>query len=606
MSYSTIYADSLTAYQNGQNMANAIQKKIENIADNEVLFGKVDYSSSYDGILDDFKSSASNGDGTGSGGEAGEDGASSGSGELAADGGTKATEEQMQQLREAYAQVEDEQGWVGKAWNGIKNFFGHSNGSNAVEETLDKAEAGEISYEAAVEKLNTYASKQDSIVDTVANVASGLAVAVGVIAAPFSFGASLALGAGVGAAVKVGIKATDAATNDVEGDYTLKDGLKDGVTGAVGGVVTAATAGIGAAGTVVAKEGGKVLVKETIKQGAIAGAKAGAIDGAVMGATNYTADAVFDGDEFTLGGLVSNTTTGAIGGAVVGGTVGGLTSGFRAHGANKAANSAAKEAGQEAAESAGKATAKEAGEGAAESAAQAGAKSTPKIDIDSEVSTFLEKSKGMNTAQQREYINNLVQEGKITSEADLLKFFNNKTGVAKTTMGGGSKYRQVLKEMENIKAQGGVSQVANELPEVPNARLEALEEKIADMQINNLDDALEQGFTIDELKKLGYYDKLNTATASTTTTGTSSGASKVSFGQMVTGAKDGIRNLFKKGANIKNMSPKNIRQAFTGKANATAKDFKAAYEAMKQTNDYKTNLLFRTFVEDAYNIGSAE
>lgn len=606
MSYSTIYADSLTAYQNGQNMANAIQKKIENIADNEVLFGKVDYSSSYNGILDDFKSSASNGDGTGSGGEAGEDGASSGSGELAADGGTKATEEQMQQLREAYAQVEDEQGWVGKAWNGIKNFFGHSNGSNAVEETLDKAEAGEISYEAAVEKLNTYASKQDSIVDTVANVASGLAVAVGVIAAPFSFGASLALGAGVGAAVKVGIKATDAATNDVEGDYTLKDGLKDGVTGAVGGVVTAATAGIGAAGTVVAKEGGKVLVKETIKQGAIAGAKAGAIDGAVMGATNYTADAVFDGDEFTLGGLVSNTTTGAIGGAVVGGTVGGLTSGFRAHGANKAANSAAKEAGQEAAESAGKATAKEAGEGAAESAAQAGAKSTPKIDIDSEVSTFLEKSKGMNTAQQREYINNLVQEGKITSEADLLKFFNNKTGVAKTTMGGGSKYRQVLKEMENIKAQGGVSQVANELPEVPNTRLEALEEKIADMQINNLDDALEQGFTIDELKKLGYYDKLNTATASTTTTGTSSGASKVSFGQMVTGAKDGIRNLFKKGANIKNMSPKNIRQAFTGKANATAKDFKAAYEAMKQTNDYKTNLLFRTFVEDAYNIGSAE
>ncbi len=605
MSYSTIYADSLTAYQNGQNMANAIQKKIENIADNEVLFGKVDYSSSYNGILDDFKSSASNGDGTGSGGEAGEDGASSGSGELAADGGTKATEEQMQQLREAYAQVQDEQGWVGKAWNGIKNFFGHSNGSNAVEETLDKAEAGEISYEAAVEKLNTYASKQDSIVDTVANVASGLAVAVGVIAAPFSFGASLALGAGVGAAVKVGIKASDAATNDVEGDYTLKDGLKDGVTGAVGGVVTAATAGIGAGGAVV-KEGGKVLVKETIKQGVVTGAKAGAIDGAVMGATNYTADAVFDGDEFTFGGLVSNTTTGAIGGAVVGGTVGGLTSGFRAHGANKAANSAAKEAGQEAAESAGKATAKEAGEGAAESAAQAGAKSAPKIDIDSEVSTFLEKSKGMNTAQQREYINNLVQEGKITSEADLLKFFNNKTGVAKTTMGGGSKYRQVLKEIENIKAQGGVSQVANELPEVPNTRLEALEEKIADMQINNLDDALEQGFTIDELKKLGYYDKLNTATASTTTTGTSSGASKVSFGQMVTGAKDNIRNLFKKGVNIKNMSPKNIRQAFTGKANATAKDFKAAYEAMKQTNDYKTNLLFRTFVEDAYNIGSAE
>ena len=50
----------------------------------------------------------------------------------------------------------------------------------------------------------------------------------------------------------------------MQGDYSLKDGLKDGVTGGVGGLVTAATAGIGSAGVVAAKEGGKVLVKETI------------------------------------------------------------------------------------------------------------------------------------------------------------------------------------------------------------------------------------------------------------------------------------------------------------------------------------------------------
>ena len=229
MSYSTIYADSLTAYQNGQNMANAIQKKIENVADNEVLFGNVDYSSSYDSILDNFSSSAagdSSGDGSGDSSTEG----SSQSGELAADGGTKATEEQIEQLRAAYQQVQDQQGWVGKAWNGIKNFFGHSNGSNAVEDTINKAAAGEISYEAAVEKLNTYASKQGSVVDVFANIASGLAVAAGVILAPVSFGASLAIGAGVGAAVKVGVKASNAATNNVEGDYSLKDGLKDGVT----------------------------------------------------------------------------------------------------------------------------------------------------------------------------------------------------------------------------------------------------------------------------------------------------------------------------------------------------------------------------------------
>ena len=70
-----------------------------------------------------------------------------------AEEGTIATEEQMEELREAYEQVEDEQGWLGNAWNGIKNFFGHSNGSDAVEDVLDKAINGEVSYEEAVEKL---------------------------------------------------------------------------------------------------------------------------------------------------------------------------------------------------------------------------------------------------------------------------------------------------------------------------------------------------------------------------------------------------------------------------------------------------------------------
>ena len=523
MSYSTIYADSLTAYQNGQNMANAIQKKIENVADNEVLFGNVDYSSSYDSILDNFSSSAA-GDSSGDGsGDSSTEGPGQ-SGELAADGGTKATEEQIEQLRAAYQQVQDQQGWVGKAWNGIKNFFGHSNGSNAVEDTINKAAAGEISYEAAVEKLNTYASKQGSVVDVFANIASGLAVAAGVILAPVSFGASLAIGAGVGAAVKVGVKASNAATNNVEGDYSLKDGLKDGVTGAVGGVVTAATAGIGASATVV-KEGGKVLVKETVKQGAIAGAKAGAIDGAVMGATNYTADAVFDGDEFTFGGLVSNTVTGAAGGAVVGGTIGGLTAGVRAHGANKAANSAA-------------------------DAADEAIASTPKVDIDSEVSAFTQQAKNMTTAQKGEYINNLIQEGKITSEADLLKFFDGNVGVAKTTMGSGNAYRQALKQIKEI--QTPATPAAPEAPTSPE------------------------------------------------------GTANLTFGQMAAKAKNNVVELFKKGANIKDMSPKDIKQAFTGKVNSTASEFKAAYEAMKQTTDYKTNLVFRTFVEDAFSIGSAE
>ena len=473
MSSSAIYADSFSMYRNPENINTAIQNKIANVADNELLFGGVDYSGSYSSVLDTYKSDLDNIQNGTQGNSSVSGNNSSGSTEIADDGGTKATDEQIAQLRTAYSQIQDEQGWVGKAWNGIKNFFGHSNGSNAVEETLSKAESGEISYEAAVEKLNKYAEKQGSVVDTFANIASGLAVAVGVIAAPFSFGASLALGAGVGAAVKIGIKASDKATNNVEGDYTFTDGLKDGLTGAVGGVVTAATAGIGAVGTAVAKEGGKVLVKETIKQGVISGAKAGAISGGVMGATNYTADAVFDGTDFTAQGLLTSTATGAVGGAVVGGSVGAVTSGISAFRANAAATSADDAA-------------------------------------------------------------------------------NAATGSADDVAGA---------------AAGSADDVAGAAA--------GSADDAAGAAAGSADDA-------------------------------AGAATKNTFGQMFTNAKDNLVNLFKKGAKIKDLTPGDVRKAFTGKVGSTAQEFKSAYLAMKETNEYKTNLLFRTFIEDLYGIGSTE
>ena len=627
MSYSGVYADSLKVYQSGSQISSTIQKKVDNGGGNTALFGNVDYSASYDKVLDDFNvssSDASLGSSADNGGDNTADPADSGSNSaLAQDGGTRATDEQIAQLRAAFDQVQDEQGWVGKAWNGIKNFFGHSNGSNAVEETINKAASGEISYEAAVEKLNTYASKQSSVVDTFANIASGLSVAIGVIGAPFTFGASLALGAGVGAAVKVGIKASDAATNDVAGDYTLKDGLKDAVTGGVGGVVTVATAGIGTAGTVV-KEGGKVLIKETIKQGAIAGAKAGAIDGAVMAATDYTADAVFDGSEFTFGGLVSHTASGAAGGAVIGGTIGGLTSGVRARGANKAAaeaadGTAAANAKNVTDNAAGSTSANGADDVLEQTGSSASSAAGKQFDIDAEVLSYKQQAQKWTTAQQRDYINQLIKEGKITSEEQLLKFFDGKVSVAKTTMGSGSKYREALKEIKAANASSAAdtapnrAQIPDDLPEVPDTRLNALEEKIADGQIASVDDALKEGFSVDELKRYGHYDELVTplnaaeqGVSGAVDETAEEGAKKLTFGQMTHNARENVVNLFKKGAKLRNMKPQDIRKAFTGKAKASANEFKAAYEAMKQTNEYKTNLVFRTFVEDAFNLGNSQ
>lgn len=50
MSFSTIYADSFRAYENKENISAAIQSKVDKVADNEVLFGSVDYSSAYEKV----------------------------------------------------------------------------------------------------------------------------------------------------------------------------------------------------------------------------------------------------------------------------------------------------------------------------------------------------------------------------------------------------------------------------------------------------------------------------------------------------------------------------------------------------------------------------
>ncbi len=569
---SGVYAENFSAYTNARNINNTIQEKVNKIAENELLFNDVDYSQAYDSIIQNYENTleeietqqnSTNEEGVqdGEGTQDGE-GAQGEGGGSTSEGGTVATEEQVAQLKETFEQTKDEQGWVGKAWDGIKNFFGHSNGSNAVEDTIAKAESGEISYEEAAEALNKYSQKQDSMVETFANVASGLAVAAGVIAAPFSFGASLALGAGLGAAVKVGIKASDAATNDVEGDYTLKNAAKDTVTGGVGGLVTAATAGIGTAGVAIAKESGKVLVKETIKQGAIAGAKAGAIDGAVMGATNYTADAVFDGQEFTFGGLVGNTATSAMGGALIGGTVGGVTAGFRAHGANKGAAAAANDA----ADAAGDATQTTGAAGAADDAAGAAGKAADDAasTLDKELLAYRQQAQNMTTAQKREYIENLVKDGKITSEDEFLKFFDGNVGVAKTTMGSSKHYREIIKSFKTTSSSG-----AGAADDAAGAA-----GKAADDAAGAADETAQQ--------------------------------SSRTIKETIQNAKENLFNLLKKGADIRNMTPKDVREAFTGKANASLNEFKAAYEAMKQTNDYQTNLVFRTFIEDLFNIGARE
>ena len=229
-----------------------------------------------------------------------------------------AEKQNLDDLKNQFETAQDEQGFLGKLWNGFKNLTGLGLSSNDVQDKLEQYENGEITYDEAASVIAEYKTKQDGAADLIANTVTGLAVA-GVSVATGGAGAVL-IGLGVGAGAKAGLKTVDRATNNIEGDaLDSKQILKDGITGAVDGVTSAITAGMVSVPTAGA------TVMTTAKQGLVQGAKAGAITGAATGATQYTTDCAFDNDkEFTLSGLLATTAQNTITGGVFGGITGGV------------------------------------------------------------------------------------------------------------------------------------------------------------------------------------------------------------------------------------------------------------------------------------------
>lgn len=232
------------------------------------------------------------------------------------------TQEQIESLKDEYDSAIEEQGILGKLWNGFKNLTGLGLGSDDVENKIEQYENGEITYEEALNSVENFKEKQKGAVNIIANTATGLATA-GFAITTGGIGA-LAIGAAVGGLTKAGLKTLDRATNEVEGDaLDAKEILKDSATGAVDGLVSAATAGM-----VKAPVFGQ-SIKEGIKQGAIQGVKAGAITGAATGAADYTIEAAVEDEvEFNFNDLITSTTQNAASGAVFGGIFGAVAGGI--------------------------------------------------------------------------------------------------------------------------------------------------------------------------------------------------------------------------------------------------------------------------------------
>lgn len=270
--------------------------------------------------------------------------------------------------RELYDELEqtrEDQGIIGKLWDGFKNLTGFGAGSNKAEDAIKQYENGEISLEEAKEKLNGYQQGQETCVDVVGDIVSGI-VAVGAFALAVPTGgtsliAGLGLAAAAGAGSKIAVKAGDAIIGGRE--YTGKDLLYDAGTGSINGLFAPVTNGVGACvtktvgkklGLTVVKEGTKEAIEQGAKQGlksiitqqgvdviggtfakrALATASGMAIDGAIGGSTDNMIRAALDGEDAK--GILEAGVQGFAGGLIMSPVIGG---GFKVAGkAGKALN----------------------------------------------------------------------------------------------------------------------------------------------------------------------------------------------------------------------------------------------------------------------------
>lgn len=272
---------------------------------------------------------------------------------------TNILQERIIKIEQELKKAENSNGLLGKAWSWFKNktdsflpvdssnnvrkqleiekqkikdiqkpeVFKELTGVEYSDENYKKLLNGEIKLLSEL-KLEGYKEGQDMVVDVVADVGAGIAAGVALAAAPVTGGASLLLAAGVGGVTKLGIKATSAGIRGK--DYSGKDILKDLGTGAITGLLTPVTMGVGGAvGNVSARVGarvfgqsaaGKIATKTTtfvLREGSIGAVFGGGAEGfGEVGRQGY--HAIVDGEEFDFGTICEKTKEGTIGGVVAG------------------------------------------------------------------------------------------------------------------------------------------------------------------------------------------------------------------------------------------------------------------------------------------------
>ena len=157
---------------------------------------------------------------------------------------------QADALEEQLGDVQDEQGFFGKMWNGIKNFFKAGTSSNDAEYAIEMFKKGEMSYDEAQKVIEDYKDKQTK---AKGGIKDGLAIGAGALVGLIVGGVpGLIIGSLLGGVVKAGAGYAERATDNIKDNEFSQEMFTDAATGLVDGA-------IGWTGGRILKAGGKVV-----------------------------------------------------------------------------------------------------------------------------------------------------------------------------------------------------------------------------------------------------------------------------------------------------------------------------------------------------------
>ncbi len=256
--------------------------------------------------------------------------------------------EEVKKLKNDLDKTKEQQGIIGKIWDGFKNITHIGAGSKKVEKALEELQQGKISEEEVQKKLENYKEGQKVCIDVFSDILSSI-VAVGAFAAAVPTGGmSLAMGLSLstllGGGIKAGIKGIDSKINNRE--YQKENFLYDVVTGGVNGLLAPVTNGLGSSLTKtigcklglevtgdIVSAGTKSTLKNlivnqsidvaggTMKKRALAIGAGMAVDGALGGTADNVTRAALEGKDTE--GIKKSAVEGFFGGLIMSPIIGG-------------------------------------------------------------------------------------------------------------------------------------------------------------------------------------------------------------------------------------------------------------------------------------------